>query len=353
MRNFFLSLLIAFIFISCQKAANDIQREFMPTAKGETGEIILVMDSAQWEGALGDVIKQTFREPVEGLPQDEPIFSISKASPKRLNSVLRSAQNMVFVMTLDKKGRESNILRGYFTDQSLKTIQRDSSMFMTVRRDEFARGQVVLYLFSASEDQLIQKITANKNRLQEFFESVERERIRNKLFAERERQLEKAIAEDHEFQLNIPFGWDLAKNVPNFIWLRKLDADREQDVFVYYGPYNTQDVFSNIPQLRDGITEQFLRDGENMDVYITRQERDDIQAIFTETVSFNGKYAVKARGLWKISDNSGGGPYIIYTFVDDDNQRLYYIEGYVYSPGTKKSNMIREVDAILSTFRIQ
>ncbi len=346
-----MKVLALVIILGCKEGNNDLQKEFMPTARGDVGEIILVMDSAQYEGPLGDAIKRTFREPMKGLPQDEPMFSVGKASPKRLNSVLKSATNMIFVMTLDSEGSESNVLRGYFTNQSLKTIQRDSTIFYTTRRDEFAKGQVVLYLFAQTEDILIQKIDENRTRLQELFESVERDRIKAKLFKSTEKSIEKTIAEDHNFTINVPYGWELGKNSRNFVWFRLLEANREQNVFVYYEPYHSADVFENIGGFRDKITETNLRDSEKPELHITRQQRDDIRSIFTENTTFDGKYAIKSRGLWKISDNSGGGPYISYTLVDEDQQMVYYLEGYVYSPGTQKKNYIRDLDAILRTFK--
>ena len=160
-----------------------------------------------------------------------------------------------------------------------------------------------------------------------------------------------SLEEDYGFNITIPFGWDLAKKRENFVWLRKLEADAEQDVFIYSQPYNDQSIFDDIAAFRDEITEQYLRDSEKNDLYITRQEQDYVPFV-TQQINFNSSYAVQARGLWKISDNSGGGPFISYTIVDEEQQKIYYIEGYVYSPGTDKKNLVREVNAILTTFKI-
>jgi hypothetical protein len=91
-----------------------------------------------------------------------------------------------------------------------------------------------------------------------------------------------------------------------------------------------------------------LRDSEKPSLFIKRQE---IINVFTERVNFNGNFAVEARSLWKISDNSGGGPFVSYTIVDESNGMVYYVEGYAYSPGTKKKNLVRELEAILGTFK--
>lgn len=350
MRLFYVvSITLGLLTFSCKQATDKVKEDFKPLAGGEADEIILVIDSAQWEGKVGDLVKDMFDDYILGLPQDEKEFALRKVNPMKLNSVLRSARNMIFVMTLDSKSRQSRTIREYFTDQSLKMIQKDSSLFYTVRRDEFAKGQIVLYLFGQDEENLIENIKDNRSRLVELFESAVRERTRDKILKKTKKQLMKAIQEKHNYSIEIPFGWDLAKNLPNFVWLRRLEAESELNIFIYKEPYEDQNVFNNVDKLRDRITETYLRDSENPEIYINRQE---IIPVFTERVTFDGNFAVEGRGLWKISDSSGGGPFVSYTMVDEETQMLYYIEGYVYSPGTKKKDLMREVEAILSTFKV-
>ncbi|MEM9325769.1 MAG: DUF4837 family protein [Bacteroidota bacterium] len=346
----FPALLLVFLF-SCGETAQQLQRELMPAASGEVGEMILVIDSTHWSGGLGSQLRKTFRAPMEGLPQDEPMYAVNKVNPKRLNNLLKTASNMIFVMTLDSKTDESRLMRGYFTNQSLKKIQRDSSLWMTVNKDEFAKGQVVMYLFGQDEEQLIDKLQKNQGQLQNYFEGIAQARIQEKLFKSRELEAERAIRQSQDVSIKVPFGWDLAKNLRNFSWLRFLEVDKELNVFIYQEPYKSAEVFDDVPALRDQITETYLRDAEKPDIYIERQKIDgEFIKVFEDRISFNGQYAVKNRSLWKISNNSGGGPYISYTILDEGKQTIYYIEGYVYSPGTDKKNWIRQVDAVLATF---
>jgi hypothetical protein len=255
---------------------------------------------------------------------------------------------MVFVMTLDGTSSQSKEVRNYFSNASLKLISEDSSIFMTVRKDEFAKGQIVLYLFAQNEEILEKKVAENSGMLQEIFETAVRERTRTALFTNVEKAAMSAITEDHKYRVQIPFGWDVAKNGKDFVWIRKLEAQSEWNVIIHEQPYRDEAVFDNIGALRDQITEIHLTDSQKPNIYITRQAQINIA---TKRVNFNGLFAVEARGLWKISDGSAGGPFVSYTIVDEGTQMLYYVEGYVYSPGTKKKKLVREVEAILSTFR--
>lgn len=343
--------LLVFLLLSCSDSnKKSLKSEFLPNSRGEADEIILVVDSTQWADSLGlgHELRKTFRAPMLGLPQDESLFSLNKVSPRRLNSVLKSAKNMIFVMTLDSKSGDSKVLQQFFTDQSLNQIKRDTSMFYRVQRDLFARDQTVLFLFSPSEEVLAQKINYNRSQIRQVFESSARETIKKKLFGSTKKELQARIEETHNVGITIPYGWEKARDLENFFWLRLMDAQTEQSIFVYYEPYRDQSIFNDIESFRDRITKQHLFDGENPDVYIKRQE---IIPVFTERVNFNGNFAVESRGLWKISDNSRGGPFISYTIVDEKEGMIYYVEGYVDSPGTRKKNLIRELEAILSTFQ--
>lgn len=332
----------------CRPAAEKVKKDFMPAARGEVDEIILVIDSAQWKSQLGEEIKNVYQDYLKVLNQDEFEFSLNRVSPIKFNSVLQNAKNLILAMTLDSKSRESRSVREFFTDNSLKMIQRDSSLYYTVRKDEFAKGQVVLYLFGQNEGQLARKIKKNKEVLKALFASEVAKRAKENVLSKTKGNLMKAVTENHGYRISIPFGYDLAKDLKDFIWLRKLEAQAEHNVFVYEKPYNDPVFYQKIDELRDNVTGMFLRDSEKPAIYIERQE---IVPTYTKRVDFNGKFAVEARGLWKISDNSGGGPYVSYTFVDEPAQKLYYIEGYVYSPGEKKKKLIREVDAILNSFK--
>ncbi|MEQ9468645.1 MAG: DUF4837 family protein [Ekhidna sp.] len=346
----YILLFIAIAFGCSESARENARKDMLPKARGEADEIIIVVDSTQWADTvlLGAELRKTFMSPMLGLPQDESLFQVSKVNPQRLNSVLKSAKNMVFVMTLDSKTPDSRVLQQYFTDQSLNQIKRDTTIFMRTQRDLFAKGQTVMFLFSATEKKLAQQINYNRSQIREYFESSARETIKEQLFASPKMELANRIEENHNVRLTIPYGWEKARDLKNFVWLRKMDAETEQSIFIYYEPYTDQGVFNEIGEFRDKITRRNLYDGENPDVAIERQPQIPV---FTERVNFNGHFAVEGRGLWRISDMSRGGPFVSYTIVDEAEGLIYYVEGYVDSPGTRKKNLIRELEAILSTFK--
>jgi len=326
------------------KRAHDMK----PPAGGDADELMIVVDSAVWAGPVGDELRGIFAAPMIGMPQDEALFRIYDINPLKLNTVLKSAYNMIFVTTLDSRTSASKELRSMFTDESLKKIQRDTAFFQVMEDDKFAKGQKVLYLFANTSDDLAKKIARNKETILNVFETQARKITKARILDSRATGIEKTITKNHGYSIEVPYGWDLAQDRLDFVWIRELGSKMEKNVFIYQEPYTSKDVFTDIAVLRDKITELHLRDGQRPDLYIKRQE---IIPVFSKRISFNGRFAIESRGLWAVSDNTAGGPFLSYALVDEKNQMLYYIEGYVYHAAGKKKRLMREMDAILSTFK--
>ncbi len=345
--------LITMSVMGCDQAMKEANKEFMPNAQGAIGEIILVMDSTQWKSQIGSELRQIFHAVVPGLPQDEPQFKLHRVNPLNLNDVLKQAKNMIFVTVLNDESQESRVLKSYFTNKSLKRIKEEDGLYMFTKQNDFARGQEVLHLFGRDRQTLISNLQTNREKIRGYFENIELRRLRARLFQSEMKDLGSEIESKHDFKIRIPYGYELAKNGDNFIWIRQIEYPEEKSFFVYYEPYRSSDIFNknSIAELRNKITSKLLRDVENDDTYMMLQD-EKYMPFVTNEINLNGNYAFEMRGLWKLNDISAGGPFVSYTTVDQKLGRLYYIEGYVYRPSGDKRDWMREMDTILQTFRV-
>ncbi len=60
---------------------------------------------------------------------------------------------------------------------------------------------------------------------------------------------------------------------------------------------------------------------------------------------------MEVRGLWRTNNYSMGGPFLGYAIVDEVQGNLYYIEGFTYAPGKNKREIMRELEAVLWSFK--
>lgn len=342
--------LFAITFISCSDEGPKKTKDtsLLAPANGEIGEIVTVIDSTQWEGTLGRALRSNLQIPMEAMPQDELLFELRKVNPLKLNNVLKKATNLLYIITLDGKTSQNRALRKLVTEDALQKIYTDSTRFIKISRDQFAKGQMVVFLFARDTELLVRKIEENAKYLRSVFGNEERDRILGRLKAGRQTAVEKQLFDDHGYRVMIPFGYDIAKGLNNFTWIRQLDVQAEKNIFIYEEDFDTQYQLDRIADLREEITSTYLRDSEKPQLFITQQSALEM---ITDTITVRGKFALRNKGLWKVSDSSAGGPYLSYVIVDEQRRKLYYLEGYVYSPGYDKKNLIREVDAILSSFR--
>lgn len=322
-------------------------KSHLPIARGEANAILCVMDTTQWNGPLGDALRDIFSAYVPGLPQDEPYFKLRNINPLKMNNILKTGKSMLFVSTMDNQGAQSRAMQNYFTSSSLEKILKDTALYRLPQKDQFARGQEILHLFGQTEGQLIAHLKRDKDLLRSYFLNIENERISKAIFKVREKQIEKTLRDTHGFDIQVPYGYDLAKNQRDFVWIRMLDPEYEKDIFVHYRPYNTRAPFDDPLDFREQITSSYMRDVQKPDIFMTLQNEN----MNIREVNFKGKYAKELRGLWKLSDISSGGPFLSYIFVDESQKRIYYLEGYVYAPSKDKREFMQEMEVIVNSFR--
>lgn len=350
----FLLLLAPFVFLltSCGDTTN---KSLQAKAGGQAGEIILVIDSVHRNSALGMEIKNTFRSLVEGLPRPEPEFTIRYIMPEDFQGILKTAQNIIIVAVLDNYSSNSERVKNYFTPTSIERIKKEPDLFLLSKQNEWARGQEVLFLYGQSDDILAAKIAENRDKLRQHFNNIEKKRLEASLYKAKElKEVGNVLVENHQFSVRVPFGWrvEFEDEGRNFIWLRHPGAEVDRNIWVYYEDYTSSDAFKDASAFRDRITKKYIFED---------RERNDTSYVVVENlvppvsseINFHGKYALKMNGLWKTKNHSMGGPFASYMFVDEELSRIYYIDGFVYSPGKSQREFMREIDTILWTFRTE
>ena len=360
-----ITCLIVFILFSCtEKQKSELNNpSFLPNASGENNEMLIVMDSTKFKGKIGRTLVDIYSSYVPGLPQPEPKFDLIYIKPRKFNSILKYAKNIIVAFTLEGNSLDSDILRKNFNQESIKKIESDSSLFYFTRRNQYAKGQVVLYLFSKDDNELHNKLKKNRKSILKFFEDELKKRVDNEIFRKVENNLMDKIFSDHNIKIKIPFGYDLAKNIKdeksNFFWLRQLDLEYDKNIFLYYEDYSDNElknfygVFNsseiNIKPIRNFISKKYLRDSEKPKIFMDIQDIFPIQSM---EINFKGNLAIDSKGLWKLSDISAGGPFHSKIIYDSKLNRIYYLEGYVFAPGLKKRGLMQEISSILKTFEL-
>lgn len=348
-------ILPALIFvIACSSKKRN--SENLPSASGKPGDVIVMMDSLRWKGPLGDELRKIFKAEVPGLPRDEPMFNLIHVHPRINNTLLTQIRNLVFVFTLEPDSPGSRMLKERFDEETLNRIATDSSFFLYTEKDEFARGQEVMYLFGPSEEQLIKKLRENRQNIQNFFNDLEKKRLLQKIMSTTTTKgITEMLKREYGFELHVPFGYKVADTQNGFVWLRQMDAHVDKDVFVSWKPYESEYQFlrDSIIAWKDEITRRYIfEDPDNPQSYLVAETTVPFKPVKVRQTTINGQFAMELRGLWRTNNRTMGGPFISYTVAIPETGKIYYLEGFCFSPGKDQRETIRELEAILSTFRV-
>jgi hypothetical protein len=182
----------------------------------------------------------------------------------------------------------------------------------------------------------------------------ERDRIQLEVYkGKAEKSLSKYIQDKYGYSLDIPFGYKLAVENDSFQWFSQLGTDLFRNLLIARKKYLSEDDFKpqSIIDWRNSIGKTHLfgsGEEDTVSYMLTDQKYIPVQS---EVVDFNGKYAIELRGLWKLKNNTRGGPFVSYAFVDEKTNTMFYVEGFLYAPNKIKRHIVRELEAVLYTFR--
>lgn len=328
---------------------------FLPDATGESGEIIIIINKRKYDGALGEAIKEVFREEVPGLTRPEPMFTIRVIEPFEFNRIFRVARNLVYVTSFEGTSAADKWLQGTFSEASKERIFNDPDLFMQTSENKYSKGQKILQVFAKDDKTLIANLKEKKKLVQNFFNIAEKERLaKNIRMSTASKTILRKVNDRLGVNIKIPAGYELSILEDDFAWVRALPAvGPSKNLFVYSKPYTSQEEFNheNVIKLRNEIGKKYIYgDPENKESYMIT-ETEYLDPVF-RNIDFNNQYTVEMKGGWKTNNFSVGGTFVSYTFVDEASERLYYIEGFVIHPSENHRELIREMESLLTTFRV-
>jgi len=318
-------------------------------AFGKEDEIIVLADSTVWNDYY-DFLSPIFEKEII-TPQPEQLFYLTRVDFSNFKKY-QNRKNILIVTTLDKDNEVTNYVRSIIDSSALNLI-KNGQEFVIKKKDVWAKNQVLVILVSNSIEELRIKAFKNKDDLLYYFQSASDERVMKNLYnpTYEKKDLEAKYLKEYGWKIYIQADFLEAINNKenNFVWLRRSpNSDMERWIFIHWidsvdSRWLNKD---SIIEIRNRITQKFLRTTDDKAyVEIAKEYLNQTE------VNFNGKYAIFTQGLWRMNDYSMGGPFVNYLFLDTKKNRLYMLDGSVFSPRYEKKSLIQQVDVTLKTFK--
>ncbi|HEY9113534.1 MAG TPA: DUF4837 family protein, partial [Bacteroidales bacterium] len=293
---------------------------------GNTSEIMVVLQNdEQWEFRIGDVIREYLGQPQYGLNQAETTFKLSHITAGSFSELLQKHRNLIIVNIDDKAPKAS-----------IESIN-----------DYWAAPQQIFRITAPSVEAFVEVFEANATTIIRKFNESERNRIISVFKTAAGNKAIDQIRKDAGLTFVVPADYFVAKSEPGFMWVRKEAAEYSQGFVIISEEYQDTAQFSTASIL--SRTNRFLKQFVPGSVDSSYMIIDDVslEPMVSLASDFLVEYAVEIRGLWKVENDFMGGPFVSYTFVNPNNNKIITLYGYVYKPNKEKRDLLKQVEAIM------
>ncbi|WGK65812.1 DUF4837 family protein [Croceiramulus getboli] len=317
--------LILLLSVVLLAACNDKPSErIIDDSVGGINGLHIVIDNELWKGTVGDTIRSLFAAPVDGLPQEEPLFTLNQMPESAFTDFMR--KNRIY----------------------LKVAQADSTGFSMVE-NVYAKPQTGAIITGTTNEEII-------NLLDEHADDIIAE-FKNREIKEKQRRISLSLKDDELLKKNLgvslkfPTAYRYAKTEDDFFWIRKDIQNGGMNIIAYEVPLSVIDKdtsrIANIVRMRDSIG------GRNVTV-------DEGGRFITEAAYFpyifetniDGKFAYETKGTWEVLNKYMAGPFVNYAIRDEENNRYVILEGFVFAPNVEKRDNMFELESILRSAKI-
>lgn len=318
-------------------------------AIGKEDEIIVIADSIEWNDYY-DFLSAIFEKEII-TPQPEQLFTLRRVDFSQFKKH-QNRKNILIVTTLNKDNEVTKYVKSIL-DSTVLNLIKEGKEFVIKKNDVWAKNQILVILVSNSIEELRIKALKDKDNLLYYFQSASDERLMKNLYnpTYEKKDLEAKYLKEHGWKIYIQADFLEAINNKenNFVWLRRSpNSDMERWIFIHW--IDSADSRwldkDSVIAIRNRVTQKFLRTTDDK-AYVEIAK----EYLNHSEVNFNNKYAIFTQGLWRMNDYSMGGPFVNYIFLDNKRNRLYMLDGSVFSPRYEKKSLIQQVDVTLRTFR--
>lgn len=318
--------LFSLLFFSCKNSGR-----VMPSATGARFELLVVMENSEWKASAGRAVFNLFDQDTPGLPQPEPMFKINQVRPADFSDILKPSRNVLYADISSERYTQPKIVYS---------------------KDYYAYPQCFVRITAPNDSAFIRIIRSHGEEILNYFVVSERERTMHFHKKDLNNKAVQEVKSHLGIQIDIPVDLKRSTKRENFYWITNDNSYIRQDLVIYTYPYTDPNTFTYefLTAKRDSVMKQNI-EGEVAGSYMGTEYK--YAHPLMREIMVNGEYAAEIKGLWKIlNGGSMGGPYYSLTRLDEVNQRVVTVEGFVFAPATNKRNAIRTLEAVVHSLKL-
>jgi hypothetical protein len=325
MKKVILLFALVFVITSCEQSGSKNQR-ILSKSSGKINNLQVVVDNGLWEGSVGEKIRSILAAPVNGLPQDEPLFSMQQMPPSIFSDFATKSRIILKI----EKGNEASI---------------------KYAKNVFAKPQRIVVVSGKTNQEINKVLEDNASKIVSVFKTAEitEKQKRIKISLNTTGVIEKTFGATMKF----PSVYRVAKAQDDFVWLRKDIKTGTVNLMIYQMPLEAiskeGNTISDIISIRDSVGKIHIP-GPTEGSYMITEEA--YTPSLYKTIIDN-KSAFQTRSTWEVKNAFMAGPFLNYAIEDAINNRYLIIEGFAFAPSVNKRDYMFELEAIIRSLEIK
>lgn len=323
MKKFILSIFVLTILLSSCKDKDSSR--LLTNVTGKSGEVILVIEPDHWSSNIGSEFRKKLSQAHPALPQQEPMFDLVHIPYNAFTNIFKTHRNII-IAKVDKNLHEPK---------------------MIIQKDLWAKPQIIVNVLAPDDSSLEVLVRDKGDLLVDRILKMEMERYSDNYKKYKQIGVADRIEKKFGVRITIPKGYSLDLDTTDFIWMENRGrGDLVQGILVY--SYDKPDVELTTDYLfakRTQFTKRFVpgpTDGSYMAV-------ETEATPYRREITVNDINVIELRNLWKVENDFMGGPFVSFSFVDEEKNKIINIDGFVFAPQFDKRNYLRQVEAILNS----
>ena len=332
MKKLNLIAMIMILIVSLSSCVNEDKAKESRKARsvGGTSEILMItQNNEQWKGQMGQAVRDFFEQEQYGLPQPEKNFKVAHLNIDALNDMFKKHRNLIIAKI----------------DKDIK------NPLVETQKNWESEPQFVIRITASSPESWVRTFESQKDGLKLIFDENERARFQEFFRPTTDYKIVNKLKERFGVTMNIPEGYFIGIDKDDFMWIRKETSDMSMAFLIYELPYkDTADLNpNNIIKVRDSIVEKYIP-GPIDGSYMTT-DKEFLTPVFKTLPEFPAGYAVETRGLWNVVGDFMAGPFVSYSIVNPESDKIVTAEGWVYYPNKEKRDLLRQQESILYSLK--
>lgn len=320
------ALLALLAIVSCGNKTD--RKALLQNVSGKAGEVIVVINKADWDGQLGNCLRENLACDCDFLPQKEPLYTLANVAPNAFTNIFKIHRNLI-LCNIDPEVREPGVV---------------------FKQDIWAKPQCVVQINAIDSESAVLIAQENMPKILNFIEQAERDRVIGNAISYQEVSLRPMVLEVFEGSPYFPSGYVMKKKTDKFVWVAYETTYTNQGILMYRYP-------------ADGGEGEFTP--ENIVFHRNEILKENVPGMFENTymttstfampsvkyVKYKGREFAETRGFWEVANDFMGGPFVSHSFYSPDGKDIIVCEAFVYAPRYDKRHYLRQVESLLYSFR--